>query len=697
MKRLMITLVLVLTTIGMMAVPAKKGIKKMMTLPDGTMVEAQLMGDEHLHFWQTDDGMRLVEVDSNGHCEPADMEKMIQKAQNRQAKASMRRQQRARRASIGDFTNYQGKKKGLIILVEFSDESFAAGNDSVLYDRICNEEGFSEGKFVGSVHDYFKSQSYGKFDLTFDVVGPVKMSKPYQYYGKNVNDNDIRPGEMVATACIAVQDYVNYSDYDWDGDGWADQVMCIYAGYGEADGGEENTIWPHEWSLSSSDYGHVLELQGIKIDTYAVSNERSYSGIEGIGTICHEFSHCLGIPDMYDTRYQGNYGMHVWSLMDQGSYNGDGFCPSGYTSFERYTCGWLTPTELDHSQHVEEMKPLSQASTAYMIRNSAHYDEYYLLENRQLKGWDACLPEGGLLILYVDYDRAVWENNLVNTQSSYYSPVSSTYQHCTPFRASNSKNQYSAKGDTYPYNSKDSLTNTSVPAATLNHKNANGSLFMDKGILQITRNDNKTVSFYFRNSKQGKAIPGNALFYESFDECSGVGGNDGYWKKDMATSRLFFDNEGWETVKGYGGYNCARFGNMAQQGMATTPDINIDGEATITFKAAAWTDDEQALRLSASDDNATIEPEVLNMNTLQWTELTATIRANGPVKITFEPTQRFLLDDILVVPSETSAITQAKTSAVGIKPQGIYNLQGQKVESPVKGLYIINGKKTLIK
>ena len=586
-----VMLVAVLTA---MAIPAKRGIWK--TLPlDGVPVEAQLQGDEHLHFWLTADGQQLSEQD--GSFVLADMASLQVKSQERRTKAALRRHQRlksVRRNDIGDFTHYSGQKKGLIILVEFSNMTFSSANDSLLYTRICNEENFSEGNFRGSVYDYFKAQSYGQFELIFDVVGPVQMSNTYQYYGQNVgqDNNDIRPGLMVATACQAVDSLVNYADYDWDGDGVVDQVMCIYAGQGEADGGNSSTIWPHEWELESSDYGHSLTLDGMVINTYAVANERTSGGIEGIGTICHEFSHCLGLPDMYDINYDGNFGMGKWSLMDTGSYNDNGFCPPNYTSFERYSSGWVEPKVLNYSQTISSMQPLGDSPEAYMIRNDAYSDEYYLLENRQQKGWDSALPGNGLLVLYVDYDYDIWTYNLVNTfnRGTYYDYPANDHQRCTIFRASNRTGggyYNTSSGDPYPYRDNDSLTNTSLPAATLYHPNGNGNKTLDKGILDIARNGDGTMTFRFRDSASEFVLPDGTVFYESFNACNGRGGNDSLWSTTMASSNFHTDNEGWEAERAYGGYKCARFGNGSIQGIATTPEIEIaTGAAQLSFKAA---------------------------------------------------------------------------------------------------------------
>ena len=708
MKKSFLTLSLALLSMGAIAIPAKKGLWTTLTLSDGTQVNAQLMGDEHMHYWQTEDGRQLSET-VNGYYDDADMQALRTKAYARRQTLKHNRRNNGRLNAIGDFMDYKGQKKGLIILVEFQNMKFQESNDRSRYERICNEPGYSEGSFKGSVYDYFYDQSYGQFELNFDVAGPVEMPNDYSYYGQDIggSGDDAHPGEMVAAACEAVADEVNFADYDWDGDGRVDQVMCIYAGQGQADGGSSNTIWPHEWELSYSDYGQELVLDGVTIDTYAVANERRSSSIEGIGTICHEFSHCLGLPDMYDINYGGNYGMGSWSLMDQGSYNGDGFCPSGYSSFDRFTCGWVKPVELTRSQKIDNVRPLSDKGDVYIIRNGGFEDEYYLIENRQQKGWDKHVPDAGMLILHVDFDYDIWQYNLVNTKMNANNPYgypANDHQRCTPFRPGGT-GYYSH--DTYPNGNLDSLTNWSSPAAMVYNPNSDGSMLMNKGIMKIKQNSSGNMSFYFRNRPSERELPDGTLFYESFDDCIGNGGNDGAWGTTIASSALFTDNEGWTTVKPYGGYQCARFGNGAEGGRATTPVIELTGTSTLTFRAAGWGKDGKGLRLSVEGD-ATISPDSVQMATGRWTDYTATIEGSGAVRITFKPDKRFLIDEILVIDQETQGIdhiaidpvtelstTAGNGSAMG--NGGFYTLSGQRVERPTHGLYIVNGRKVFVK
>ena len=400
-------------TVTMMAIPAKRGQWKTLTLQDGTEVRATLVGDEHGHFWKAENGQAYIQ---QGDVYVAiDAQKAIAKAKARRAKVNA---QRVQRRTFGHPTTILGHKKAIMILVNFKDKSFQTGHDNALFNRIANEEGFSEGNFKGSMADYFKAQSGGKFILDFDVAGPVMMSQPYDYYGNNDEKNI---SEMVIEACKGVQDSIDFSRYDWDGDGEAEEVFILYAGYGQNDydASNDSLIWPLMSALEED--RKSLKINGTKINTYACSSELKHDGkIAGIGTFCHEFSHCMGFPDVYDVQNKGSFAMDAWDLMDYGNYNGDGYLPAGYTAYEKMVCGWLTPVELGmQSLEVTDMKPLADGGQAYLIRHPQYENEYFLLENRQPVGFDKLLPGSGVLITHVDYDKDAWEANAVNTLGLY--------------------------------------------------------------------------------------------------------------------------------------------------------------------------------------------------------------------------------------------------------------------------------------
>lgn len=504
MKYFYLLLFLLLQVVTVSAGPALPGQWRTLTLKDGSQVEAELKGDEFCHFWQTSDGRCLVETSTAGVYQPANLKDLQNRAFNKRQANISPAKGITRTVLGGEHQPYIGKKKGLILLVDYTNKKFEDDHTPELYKDIANKEGFtSDLGFVGSMKDYFLSQSGGQFELEFDVVGPLSMPKTYGYYGANTEGNDTNPRLMVGTACEMADSLVNFADYDWDGDGEVDLVYVIYASLGEAAGGDENTIWPHKSALHYT-YGDPLEFDGVKVDTYACGPELTFKKklfayetvIEGIGTICHEFSHCLGLPDVYDVYYEGGYGMDHWDLMHAGSYNGDSYVPAGYTSYERWYCGWSQPIELKNDTTITGMKPLSEGGESYVIYNDANRNEYYLLENRQQTGWDAGIPGHGLLVIHVDYDPIVWQYNFVNNYTSY--PDYNNHERLTLIAADNSRNSSDAAGDAYPYNGNDSLTNNSLPRAELYNLNPDGIHYTSKPITNI-KEENGLISFDFKN------------------------------------------------------------------------------------------------------------------------------------------------------------------------------------------------------
>ena len=488
-----------------LAIPAKPGLTRKIQLSDGTSITARLTGDEHAHYWLGDDGKAYTLTDDKA--QQIDVEAIKSRASVRRQQSNARRVKRLAPRRVGEVGGITGQKKGLIILVNFSDVSFKSSNNNALYQRIANEENFSYGNFKGSMYDYFKKQSLGQFELTFDVIGPVEVSQTQAYYGSNDSEgNDKYPAKMVIEALKLADSQVNYADYDWDGDGEVEQVYVVYAGKGEADGGAATTIWPHEWELSSAAYygdgSGAQTLDGVKIDTYACGGELDgqTGSIAGIGTMCHEFSHCLGYPDFYDTDYSGGQGMGYWDLMDGGSYNGDGYQPAGYTSYERWVAGWAEPEELTATKQVSNMPDLQTSGKSYIIYNPGNKNEYYLLENRQQTGWDASIPGAGLLILHVDYSASAWSGNTPNDDPSHqrmtWIAADNKYQYET-YQGSKYYTVDGMANDPFPYGSVNAFGKSTTPAAQLYNKNTDGTYYLDSSVENITQNSDKTVSFKF--------------------------------------------------------------------------------------------------------------------------------------------------------------------------------------------------------
>lgn len=510
------------------AFPVQKGMRKQLTLSDGSTVWAELQGDENLHYWKSDDGRCFLSKGS-GYSQvniaPLQMKVNQNKAFRLQQNLKTSTQRRAAKRS-NDL--YQGTRKGLVILVDFPDKQFSTGHNLELYTQMINGVNYTNSLgVIGSVRDYFSSQSRGAFDLQFDVVGVYRMTNSYSYYGSDSDGQDAYAYRMIQEACEDAANDVDFNDYDWDGDGVVEQVYVLYAGLGQAAGGDDDTVWPHESQLRYYLGGALpIEGQNVKVNTYACGSELFYSVVYnkitgttsyvsrlgGIGLICHEYTHCFNIPDMYDTNYTGFYGMGSYDLMASGSYNGNMFCPPAFTAYELNFIGWLEPIVLSEPTTVQNMAPLSEGGPTFIIYNDAHPDEYFLLENRQLTGWDASLPGKGLLITHVDYNDTVWEYNIVNSKATYsYGNTvyaSNDHERCGIVSANASEEAPTEDGKLYPTTYNNSFTSTSNPADSLYNANTDGTYLLNKPITNIVQNADGTISFDFMGGSTDNVING---------------------------------------------------------------------------------------------------------------------------------------------------------------------------------------------
>jgi len=343
-----------------------------------------------------------------------------------------------RRAAYYDFSKF----KGLIVLVQFNDKEFSRPDYKDIITDMVNKKdykGYDNKKMPGSVHDYFSDNSDGKFQPEFDVVGPYTLD--FSQYDCNIKGE--KTDEVLLAALDSADVDVNFKDYDGDGDSMVDLVFFVMAGNGaNFVGNDENLWWPHRymiWNQKEYDKGRdpYVRKDGVLIWDYASStelagytNQPSSIYIDGIGTICHEFSHVLGLPDFYDSNYEED-GESVtpgdWSIMDAGSYLNNGFTPAGYSLYERYSVGFIDEPQKIESEGSYTLDPL-HLSLAGLRIDSPEKNEFFLLENRQNGQfkWDAYLPGHGLLIHRVDLsNKKVWQENMVNAkpERNYYELV----------------------------------------------------------------------------------------------------------------------------------------------------------------------------------------------------------------------------------------------------------------------------------
>lgn len=453
------TVLILITLLCHLASHASKGWPYPITVsqPDGTQLTIRMNGDADFNWVSTLDnvvlkqvgnGYYIANIDTNGMlsssgtlAHDADKrsyaEQSLCKKQDVKAFLTVNTRPERLAATRGfggksstSFFPHTGSPRAIVLLVQFANRPFKV-QPRKAFNQYLNsmadkhqDFGNAEDRNTGSVKKYFSDMSGGKFKPQFDLYGPITMPKNVAYYGEGSSSME-RYRELVSEACTMMDDSLDFSKYDADKDGNVDLVYIIYAGYGESVSSIESTLWPKAFVCGAEikKDGKYVRLAGIsnELNGRPDGNYNSKSGllINGVGLFCHEFSHCMGLPDFYPTvspqwttangkqdfDAYDNQGMEDWDVMDNGIYLYNGYSPTAYTAWEREKMGWLTIETLTKEGKVE-LKSIDEGGKAYRIKNDKNTsgNEYYIVENIQAKGWNKKLPASGMMVSHVEYE-----------------------------------------------------------------------------------------------------------------------------------------------------------------------------------------------------------------------------------------------------------------------------------------------------
>ena len=435
-----------------MSIPAIR--KPASLVQGGSDLTVRLHGDEFYSYYTTDDGYTIVRNQlgqweyarqqggrlvptgvaahnashrqASEHMMLSAMPKCIHDEALQQQGQQLREQLRQEVQRRARF-NYK-RFRGLIVLVEYTDKSFEMSNPQDFYNHMVNDKNYTgytlNGKRVncpGSVRDYYYDQSNGMFDPVFDVVGPVKVN-----YASTAHRKASSSPSIFISALKAIDSQVDFTKYDGDDDGTIDLVFFIGAGPASCyEGNDDNLLWPHKYSFYLQSL--TTRLDGMRPYDYACCTEiygfqdtPSSLETQGIGVMCHEFSHVLGLMDHYDVNGSANIRpLGEWDIMDDGAAHNVARTPAAYTLFERWSLGWCNPTVITQPG-TYELNAIDGTSDGYILRTSDS-NEYFTLENRQnTTKWDRFLPGHGMLLMRVDSaSTTAWTTNKVNTNANH--------------------------------------------------------------------------------------------------------------------------------------------------------------------------------------------------------------------------------------------------------------------------------------
>ena len=506
---------------------------------DGTTLIVVARGDESFHYYMTTDSVLLyhegkdffiAQVNNDGSLSPTSQlahekgnrkvtEEHLAQVQDRHLFFQFLTKQTQKRVMQREpikvdhtYLPHTGKPRIAVILAQFTDDTFMDEDPKSVFEQYLNAEEIDNqvgnqtvGRNYGSVRRYFKDMSFGLFEPQFDLYGPVTLSHPTSYYGAGKDRMDL----FIPEVCeLAEEQGLKFSEYDSNDDGYVDLVYVIYAGYSECFTGTPTTcIWPKSGIINA------FEMDGKYIYRYGVNSELNafpgawenppYERINGIGLFCHEFSHCLGMPDFYPTSTTAqnafNPGMERWSLMDDGEYVDNGYTPTEYTAWEREAMGWFEIDTLNTSGFYTMTNINEEGGKAYRIINNEDSSECFILQNIQLTGWNSKLDGHGMLVMHVDFSPSIFRNNTVNNTIGHsrmtFIPADEEYISAFQIDAETITRQMycdNHAGDPFP-GTKDVTAINEFPAYTG---------IMKERVYDITEHQGR-VSFYFDDGTTG--------------------------------------------------------------------------------------------------------------------------------------------------------------------------------------------------
>ena len=416
-----------------------------------------------------------------------------------------------------------GTQRVPVVLVQFQDVKFMEPADTTcssvneFYQKFCN--GTMDGKRYrghgssGSIRDYFVEQSDSAFFPEFEVIGPVTLDSVVSYYGKNSPGRDTNYGKFTKeTLKKAVAEFGDWSTFDNDKNGTIDLVFFIYAGMGEHNtrGMRPELLWPKESQSGTTIDGTTFGASGITSEARPLFNS-DYTQIvgmktDGIGVFVHELSHALGLPDFYDTKGKA-FGMDMWSVMDYGEYANNGDTPGNYTAYERDFMGWRRLVTLEEPC-VLNIPCFYDGGKGYKIVNEANPNEYYVIENRQPKGWDTYVGQRGhgLQVTHVDYDAGRWNSNNLNTDAAHQrmTIIAANNDYFGAGMGDQTKWLNALKGNLFPGDKNVyELTDESSPAARVfSNSVVYTGATMHKPLRNITENEDGTITVCYCTNGQ---------------------------------------------------------------------------------------------------------------------------------------------------------------------------------------------------
>ncbi len=604
-----------------------------------------------------------------------------------------------RRRAEEQRKNAIGERRILVILMQFTDVSFVKNQNDFI--RLFNEENYKEDGAYGSVFDYYNDVSYGKLQLTCDVIGPFTSQRQRAYYGKNDRDgNDNSPETLFEEAMEYATQYVQLKDYDADNDGYVDNIHIIFAGHGEEAGASSNAIWSHE-----STYYEPFIYQDIRVDRYSCAPElrgNTGNGISRIGPHCHEIGHALGAMDYYDTDYKSHgefEGTGNWDIMASGSWNDEGVIPADFNPYVKMmNFGWVDIKEMPEGE-ISIGPSLESEYNYYRLSNTE--SDYYLIENRFDKSWDEALPGTGLMIYHIhpNIENVGNEINATYPQKCY--PVCASSNYAIPTSSPSSYGEINTPGCPFPGTLRKQQFNMGSTPACFSWNEG----FSNIDLRDITISSNGIITLS-NLSSDGSPINSETLTNEDFEQSRNYLINTDEGESKWKWIKIKNGEKGKNDTSPHEGEGYLRFqpgklssGEQVSSITFNTPETSESSLASLSFyyQGISYRTGIPVMNISYSCDGKDRETiEIIGNGNSDWKNYSMNLPEAKSYSIKFTGFASFgqtiCLDDITIVKKVSTGfdtIWSSESEKAAIKSPTIYDIQGRRLEKPERGMNII--------
>ncbi|MDE7213648.1 MAG: hypothetical protein K2N42_03610, partial [Anaeroplasmataceae bacterium] len=293
--------------------------------------------------------------------------------------------------------------------------------------------GTSDATGWESVQSYYQKSSYGKLNMEITVLNEwFTPSKAASYYNSYSDDESDGSTLILREALAHYDSKIDFSEYDYDKDGYIDGVWLIY-NYDVNYNDDDSIFWAYTyWNFEENEYDGVKSYYyawaGIDFMHPSAEDAQYYDPSDitiDAHTYIHETGHMLGLDDYYD--YDENSGVNSYGLYgcDMMDYNIGDHC-----AISKLLLGWVTPTIAEgKGTGTIDLKPFTTSGEFIIVTDhtlNSIYDTYWIIEfytndglNAHDRLYDSTGEAVGIRILEIHAEKNIVNGEVTENTGTY--------------------------------------------------------------------------------------------------------------------------------------------------------------------------------------------------------------------------------------------------------------------------------------